>query len=68
MFYKEVNAAKSEYLDYQTVRAGWEKAYGNKAGKSMSIRERLRQKEQIVKEREVSRVYQTWQKDKGVRW
>jgi len=33
----------------------------------MSIRDRLRQKEQIVKERETGRNYQARQKDKGVR-
>lgn len=33
----------------------------------MSIKERLRQKEQIVKEREADRVHQTRHKDKGAR-
>ena len=34
---------------------------------SISVRDRLRQKEQIVKEREVVRTHQTRQKDKGAR-
>lgn len=34
---------------------------------SMSIRDRLRQKEQFVKEREANRVHQTKQKDRGAR-
>lgn len=66
-FYKEFNAAKREYLDYKAVRAEWEKTYGAKVTNSKSIRERLRQKEQMVKEREASRVHRTRQKDKGVR-
>ena len=45
----------------------YEKIYGEKAADSMSIRDRLRQKEQIVKERETGRVHQARQKDKGER-
>lgn len=67
MFYKEFNAAKREYLDYKTVRAEWEKTYGGKVMNPMSIKERLSQKEQIVKEREANRDYQARQKDKGAR-
>ena len=66
-FYKEFNAAKKEHLDYGTALADWEETYGSKVADSMSIRDRLRQKEQIVKEREASRVYQARQKDKGAR-
>ena len=62
-----MNAAKSEYFDYQADRAEYEKLYGEKAADSMSIRDRLRQKEQIVKEREAGMVHQTRQKDKGAR-
>ena len=66
-FYKEFNAAKNEYLDYQADCAEWEKIYGEKAADSMSIRDRLRQKEHVVKKREAERVHQARQKDKGVR-
>ena len=66
-FYKEFNAAKREYLDYEAARAEYEKTYGDKVTDTMSIRERLRQNEQIVKEREEGRVHQTRRKDKGAR-
>lgn len=66
-FYKELKAAKGEYLDYQADCAKYEKIYGEKAADSVSIRDRLRQKEQMVKERETGRVHQTKQKDKGAR-
>lgn len=66
-FYKEFNAAKREKLDYETACTDWEKTYGDKAANSMSIRDRLRQKEQIVKERETGRMHQAKQKDNGVR-
>ena len=66
-FYKELNAAKKEYLDYQVARAEYEKIYGEKAADTMSIRDRLRQKEKIVKEREAGREHKERQKDKGVR-
>ena len=42
-------------------------AYGEKVTNLMSIIDRLRQKEQIVKEREAGRVRQARQKDKGAR-
>lgn len=45
----------------------YEKIYGEKVADSMSIRDRLRQKEQIVKEREAGRDNQARQKDKGAR-
>jgi len=66
VFYKELNAAKKEYLDYQAVRVKYEKIYGEKAADSMSVRNRIRQKEQIVK-RESGRAHQARQKDKGTR-
>lgn len=66
-FYKEFNAAKKEYFDYQVACTEWEKIYGEKATDTMSIRDRLKQKEQIVKEREANRVHQTRQKDKSAR-
>ena len=66
-FYKEFNVAKREYLDYQKTHAEWEKNYGNKAVDTMSIRDRLRRREQIVKEREVGEDYRSKQKDKGAR-
>ena len=66
-FYKEFKAAKREYLDYKAACAEWEKTYGEKVTNPKSIRERLRQKEQMVKERESGRVNQTRQKDKGAR-
>jgi len=66
-FYKELNAAKKEYFDYKAACAEWEKTYGEKAADSVSIRDRLRQKEQIVKEREMGRVHQAQQKDMGAR-
>ncbi|MCD7836561.1 MAG: MobA/MobL family protein [Lachnospiraceae bacterium] len=66
-FYKEFNAARKEYLDYQAARTEWEKIYGDKAADPMSIRDRLRQKEQIVKERGAGRMHQTRQNDKGAR-
>ena len=66
-FYKEFNAARKEDIDYRAAHAEWEKIYGDKAENSMSIKEKLRQKERIVKEREADRVHQAWQKDKGAR-
>ena len=66
-FYKEFNAAKREYLDYKAACAEYEKIYGDKVTDTMSIRDRLWQNEQIVKEREASKVHQTRWKDKGAR-
>ncbi len=66
-FYKEFNVAKEEYLDYKADCAEWEKTYGDKVAYPMSIKDRLRQKEQIVKIREAGRVHQARQKDKGAR-
>lgn len=66
-FHKEFNVAKKEYLDYQAARAEWKKIYGEKTAEPMSIRDRLKQKEQIVKEREADRVHQARRRDKGAR-
>lgn len=66
-FYKEFNAAKKEYLDYQAARAEWEKNYGDKAKNTMSIKKKLRQKKQLIKEREANRAHQAMQKDRGAR-
>ena len=66
-FYKEFKAAKSEYLDYIAASLEWEKTYGEKVIDTESIRDRLKQKEQMVKEREVDRDYQVRQQDKGAR-
>lgn len=66
-FNKELNVSKREYFDYQAARAEWDKTYGDKATVPMSIKERLRQKEQIVEEREACRVHQAMKKDKGAR-
>ena len=62
-----MNAAKKENLEYQAARMEYEKIYGEKAADTMSVRDRLKQKEQIVKEREAGRDYQARQKDKGAR-
>ena len=66
-FYKEFDAAKKEYLEYQEAHVEYEKIYGEKTEDIMSVRDRLRQKEQMIKEREAVRVHQARQKDKGVR-
>lgn len=66
-FYKELNAAKRENQEYEAACVEYEKTYGEKATDTMSVRERLRQKEQIVKTRKADRDYKTRQKDKGAR-
>ena len=66
-FYKEFKAAKSGHLEYKAACAEWEKTYGEKVMNPKSIRERLRQKEQMVKEREAGRDYRRKRKDKGAR-
>lgn len=66
-FYKEFNVAKKEYFDYQAACTEWEKTYGGKTEDFISIRDRLRQKEQIVKESEANRGHQAKQKDRGAR-
>ena len=66
-FYKELNAVEKENRDYKSARAKYEKFYGEKAVDSMSIKDKLRQKEQIVREREAGSDNQARQKDKGAR-
>lgn len=66
-FRKELNAAKSERLEYEAACAEWEKTYGEKAADTMSIKERLRQKKQAVKISEAGRTYRAKQKDNGIR-
>ncbi len=66
-FYKEFGAAKKEYFEHQAARTEYEKIYGEKAVDTISVRDRLRQKEQIVKEREAGRAHQARRKDKGAR-
>lgn len=62
-----MNAAEKENRDYKSARAKYEKFYGEKTVDSMSIRDKLRQKEQIVREREAGRDNQARHKDKGAR-
>ncbi len=66
-FYKELNAAKRENQDYEAACAEYEKTYGEKVVDTRSVRNRLGQKVQVVKEREASRVHQAKQRDKGAR-
>ena len=66
-FYKVLNAAKKENFEYQAVRAEWKKTYGDKAADTMSVKDRLRQKQRMIKEREVTRVRQARQRDRGAR-
>lgn len=66
-FYKELNAAKRENQGYEAACVEYEKIYGEKVTDTKSVRNRLRQKEQIIKEREVGRMRQSSQKDKGAR-
>ena len=66
-FYKEFDAAKKENFEYQAARAEYEKIYGEKAVDTMSVRDRLRQKQQMVKEREMFRDDRTRKKVKGAR-
>lgn len=66
-FNRELNASKREYFDYKASCAEWDKTYGDKAAAPISVKERLRQKEQIIKEREANKVHQARQRDKGAR-
>ncbi len=66
-FYKELNAARRKYFDYKAACVEYEKIYGDKAVDAMRVRDRLRQKAQIVKERKAGRAHQTRQKDRGAR-
>ena len=66
-FYKELNAAKRENQDYEAACIEYEKTYGEKVADARSVRNRLRQKELAIKEREAGRAHQARQKDKGAR-
>ena len=66
-FHKELKVAEKEYLAYQAACEKWEKAYGDREKEPTSMKERLRQKQQEVKEREAGRDYQARQKEKGAR-
>lgn len=66
-FNKDFNAAKRENQNYEAACVEYEKTYGEKVVDTRSVRNRLRQKELAIKEREASRAHQTRQKDKGAR-
>lgn len=66
-FNKELNAAKREKQNYEAACVEYEKTYGEKVVDTRSVRNRLRQKERAIKEREESRMHQIRQKDKGAR-
>ena len=66
-FYKALNAAKKENHNYEAACAEYEKIHGEKVVDTKSIRDRLKQKEQRVKEREAGREHRARQKDKMVR-
>lgn len=66
-FYKELNAAKRENQNYEAACAEYEKTYGEKVVDTRSVRERIRQNEQIVKGGEASRGYQARHMDNGTR-
>ena len=66
-FHKELKAAEKEYLAYQAACEKWEKAYGDREKEPTSMKERLRQKQQEVKEREAGREHPARQKEKGAR-
>lgn len=60
-------AAKKENHNYEAACAEYEKIYGEKVVDTKSIRDRCKQKEQRVKEREAGREHWARQKDKMVR-
>ena len=66
-FYKELDVAKRENQNYEAACAEYEKTYGEKVVDTKSVRDRLRQKERAIKEREAGRVHQARQNDKGAR-
>lgn len=66
-FYKELNASKRENRDYETALTEYEKTYGEKVADTKSVRNRLRQKERIIKVRKMDRDYRRRQKDKDAR-
>ena len=65
-FLNEYRASKAEYSDYQLAVSKWEQQIGNKA-ESDSIRSRLQQKQQEVKERENNRQSHYYMNDRGGR-
>ena len=65
-FLTEYRAFKAEYSDYQLAVSRWEQQTGNKA-ESDSIRLRLQQKQQEVKERENNRQSHYYMNDRGGR-
>lgn len=65
-FLTEYRASKAEYSDYQLAVSRWEQQIGNKA-ESDSIRSRLQQKQQEVKERENNRQSHYYMNDRGGR-
>ena len=66
-FYKEFNVAKREYIDYKAACAEWEKTYDDKMTDSLSLKDRLRQKQQILRDRTTNKDYQKRNIDKGAR-
>lgn len=58
----ELNAAKRENQDYELACVEYEKTYGEKVVNTRSVRERIQQKEQIVKDKELGRENPTKQK------
>ncbi len=54
-FYKELNVTKKENQDYESAWVEYEKTYGEEAVNTRSVRERIQQKEQIVKDKELGR-------------
>lgn len=67
VFYKEFNVAKREYIDYKAACAEWEKTYDDKMTDSLSLKDRLRQKQQILRDRTTNKDYQKRNIDKGAR-
>ena len=71
--HKIKNCHSRKHLNSQKIRGWADKnrakicACGSKAADSMSIRDRLKQKRQIVKEREANREHWLKQKDKGAK-
>ena len=66
-FYKELDVAKRENQNYEAACAEYEKTYGEKVVDTKSVRDRLRQKERAIKERDAGRVHQARQNDQGAR-
>lgn len=62
----EYRASKAEYSDYQLAVSRWEQQTGNKA-ESDSIKARVQQRQQEVKERENNRQSHYYRNDRGGR-